>query len=199
MITNMKAKTIVWIAVIGIVGVFLAWLIFSPQPGKDVDLQPGTAVDEGWQTYDSQTRGFSIQYPPLYRIEESSSTVAFYIPVSMDERTNLSSDSRVEVIRQPGGDCAASPFVEEPRTSAQTTTIGDRDFSYAEGAGAGAGNLYEEYVYALPAPAGDACYAVRLFIHSGNIYNYEPGTVKEFDRQGLIKTARDMAGTLVLR
>jgi hypothetical protein len=50
-------------------------------------------------------------------------------------------------------------------------------------AGAGAGNFYEETVYA--AEGANYCYGLRLFIHSTNIGNYEPGTVEEFDRGAL--------------
>ena len=49
--------------------------------------------------------------------------------------------------------------------------------------GAGAGNFYEETVYLL-----SHCQAIRYFIHSSNIYNYDPGTIKEFDHDALIKT-----------
>ena len=58
---------------------------------------------------------------------------------------------------------------------------------------------YEEYVYAIPDASGTDCFAVRLFLHSTQIANYEPGTVVAFDKEGLIKTVRDMAGTLVVR
>ena len=52
--------------------------------------------------------------------------------------------------------------------------------------GAGAGNLYEEIVYVPNLPGNAGCYGIRYFIHSGNIANYEPGTMAEFDRTTLL-------------
>lgn len=201
--------TLVFIVIAGLLAVGLAYLIFSPQPEKNVTLEPGTAVDAGWETYRSDTYGFEIQYPPLYRVENDYEYtalgpgkdipgVAFYIPQSMDVRTNLSSDSHVSVEKISGNECSASSFLSDSHEESNAT-IGDRQFSYAETSGAGAGNLYEEYVYAIPDASGTDCFAVRLFLHSTQIANYEPGTVVAFDKEGLIKTVRDMAGTLVVR
>jgi hypothetical protein len=201
--------TMVFVALAAIAGVVLMYFIFSPQPEKDLDLQTGTVVDMGWKTYHSDVYGFDVQYPPLYRVDDqyADSTlgsgqemrgVAFYIPQSMDVRTNLSNDSRITVERLPGATCTAAMFMNDPHEK-DAAVIGDREFSYAESSDAGAGNLYDQYVYAIPNAAGSQCFAVRLFLHSTQIANYEPGTVKAFDREGLIKTVRDMAGTLVVR
>jgi hypothetical protein len=194
----MDTKTLVWIVVVGALGVFLAWVIFSPQPGKDVSLEPGTSADSGWNVYESPL-GFEVQYPPAFEIDESHSDgVAFAIPASMADRTNLFEDSLVSIERAPGKDCSSKRFLEHP-TNTEDTVIGDRHFSFGEASDAAAGNVFDEYVYALPSPAGDACFAVRLFLHWTRIESYDPATVKQFDRQELIKIARDMAGTLVIR
>jgi hypothetical protein len=61
---------------------------------------------------------------------------------------------------------------------------------------AGAGNLYDVAIFALP--GSNPCLAVRYTIHSTNIGNYDPGTVKPFDRTGLIKTFATIRRTLRL-
>ncbi len=59
-------------------------------------------------------------------------------------------------------------------------TISGKDFSLFEGTDAGAGNLYESRSYRRV--ENSHCYEVTEVLHSGNIYNYEPGAVKAFDK-----------------
>ena len=69
-------------------------------------------------------------------------------------------------------------------------------FSRLNFTGAGAGNFYEEEVWAIPDT--NPCIAIRYFIHSTNIYNYTPGAVKEFDRQKLINQFDEIRRSLIL-
>ena len=62
------------------------------------------------------------------------------------------------------------------------------EYSVASLSDAGAGNLYEEKVYALVGTS--PCLAVRTFIHSTNIANYDPGTVTAFDEAALTGAVR---------
>ncbi|MBZ0228141.1 MAG: hypothetical protein K8F58_06775, partial [Bauldia sp.] len=79
--------------------------------------------------------------------------------------------------------------------TAAATTEDDTEYSVASLTDAGAGNLYEETVYAL---AGTSpCLAVRTFIHSANIGNFDPGTVTEFDKAALTAESDAIRKTVV--
>ncbi|HVS79986.1 MAG TPA: hypothetical protein VHF05_03315, partial [Candidatus Paceibacterota bacterium] len=80
--------------------------------------------------------------------------------------------------------------------TAKTITENGTDYSVASSTGAGAGNRYEETVYALPGT--NPCVGVRYFVHYGVIENYPAGAVKEFDRQSLLSTFDSMRKTLIL-
>lgn len=111
----------------------------------------------------------------------------YTIPASMVKGTNLAVDSYISVEQIALVDksqCSASLFTDP---SIKTSIINDNGVTYsiATSSDAGAGNRYEESVYVLTNT--NPCTAVRYFIHYGAIENYPKGTVKEFDRQVLIK------------
>lgn len=148
------------------------------------------------KAYANSSKGFSIRYPNGYTVKESYKYqefgpgkdilgIKFIIPKTMADGTNLSSfDTGVSVEEIPNvQDCKAGLFIDQPSaiTSADDNGV---SYSVAEGNGAGAGNFYEEKVWAIPGTS--PCMAVRYFIHSSNIGNYPTGTVKEFDRQALL-------------
>ena len=60
-------------------------------------------------------------------------------------------------------------------------TIGQKEFSSFVGNDAGAGNLYESQTYRRVQDGH--CYEIAEVLHSSNIGNYEPGTIKEFDKK----------------
>ena len=111
--------------------------------------------------------------------------VAFHIPRSMARGTNLSANLTalsVESMSGPGR-CEAGRFLSDPQnihSIVENATI----YSIAESQDAGAGNRYEEIVFALV--GSSPCLGIRYFIHSTNIANYDPGTVREFDRPKLL-------------
>jgi hypothetical protein len=90
--------------------------------------------------------------------------------------------------------CTASDFSSQP-VIATTTTINNREYSFASTSDAGAGNFYEEHIFALP--YSRPCTAIRYFIHSTNIANYDPGAIKEFDKAALLKQFDAIRDTLV--
>jgi hypothetical protein len=104
--------------------------------------------------------------------------------------TNLSSDSYISIEQIPytdiprGQTCSAALFVD-PETPVSNMTDNDIQYSVASSTGAGAGNRYEEHVYAIPGT--NPCIAVRYFIHYGVFENYPSGTVKHFDETALLK------------
>ena len=84
------------------------------------------------------------------------------------------------------------------RQQVSTSTITDNGtiYSVASSTGAGAGNRYEETVYALPGT--NPCVAVRYFIHYGVIENYPAGTVQAFNQPALLATFDAIRRTLVI-
>ena len=80
--------------------------------------------------------------------------------------------------------CTAEPFlddaIDKPRIKSNNNGI---QWSVLDGADQGAGNSYEETVQA--AIGSQPCIATRAFVHSTNIGNYDPGTVKPFNRAKL--------------
>ncbi|HSC60887.1 MAG TPA: hypothetical protein VLC29_06615, partial [Rhizomicrobium sp.] len=94
-------------------------------------------------------------------------------------------------------DCAAAPFlddaIDQPRIKSNGHGI---QWSVLDGADQGAGNIYEETVQA--AIGTDPCIATRAFAHSTNIGNYDPGTVKAFNRAAFNRTIDKMRASFRL-
>jgi hypothetical protein len=143
-------------------------------------------------TYASST--FSLIYADGFTVDENYryegvpnkpvSGVKFIIPGAMATGTNLAAHSGVSVESLPRAKtCTADIYFYED-VRAEYVTVGSRVWSIASTSGVGAGNLYEETVYALK--DSKPCIALRYFIHSGNIGNYPPGTVAEFNRGALL-------------
>jgi len=158
------------------------------------------------QVYSNGSVGFSIRLPDRYTIDESYtyqanpdnvfSGVQFTIPESERTGTNLSSDSYVSIETLPAiQDCTADLFFDGVHTATEKTE-NDTTYSVATSSGAGAGNRYEETVYALPGT--DPCIAMRYFIHYSAIQNYELGTVREFDQAALLKEFDQIRSTLIV-
>ena len=148
------------------------------------------------KSYVDESGTFSIRYPADYTVNnkyvyqalgpgKDINGVKLTIPESMTIETNLSkydTGISVEQISQTTN-CNASNFLYD---GAKVETITDNDITYSVGTGndAGAGNFYEEKVWAFPDT--NPCIAIRYFIHSTNIGNYDPKTVKEFDKEKLL-------------
>ncbi len=140
--------------------------------------------------------GYSIRYPDLYKLDtgytydsfgpnKSIKGVKFTIDPKFSYKTNLSADSYISVEQKPGTNvCSANLFLNDVSVLPHKQSEGSMTYSVATVNGAGAGNRYEETVYALP--NSNPCIAVRYFIHYGVLENYEPGAVTAYDREGLL-------------
>ena len=156
------------------------------------------------QVYSNGAAGFSIRLPSDYTIDNSYQYkelgpgrdipgIKFTIPASVTAGTNLAKDSYVSVeeipFTNPQADtCSANLFLDTKETlPARTMSDGGTEYSVASSTGAGAGNRYEETVYALPGTSASrrTCIAVRYFIHYSVFENYPAGAVREFDKQSL--------------
>jgi membrane-bound inhibitor of C-type lysozyme len=146
--------------------------------------------------YLNSKMGFTLRYPEGYSVDSSYkyqalgpgkdiSGVKFIIPQSFASGTNLSGfDTGVSVEAIPDVlDCNASLFLSN-KVIPQTITDNNVEYSFASSTDAGAGNRYEEYVWAFPGT--NPCLAVRYFIHYGVLENYPEGSISEFNRDALI-------------
>jgi membrane-bound inhibitor of C-type lysozyme len=150
---------------------------------------------------------FSIRYPSDYTLNSSYkyqelgegkdiTGIKLTIPASLVKGTNLSTDSYISVEEIPRSSvCSASSFVMEG-SQVSTVTENGTQYSMAISSDAGAGNRYEETVYALPGT--NPCIGIRYFIHYGAIENYPSGTVKQFDRQALVAQFDQIRRTLTV-
>lgn len=184
---------LVVLLLVGAGGYFL-WKMVTVEPTPPpvvVEEQPPAEVV---RTYASSTLGLSVQYPPEFSLndayeyqftqDKAIQGIKFTIPESMATGTNLSSDSGVSVEWLPNAHSCSADIYLLANVKAQSVTDEGREYSLATSTDAGAGNLYEEIVYALP--DSSPCIAVRYFIHSTQIANYPEGTVREFDREALL-------------
>ncbi len=183
-----------------IILIIIASIVFWPQTAVMPEV-PGTDVTDGqlanemeWMLYENATYGFSLKYPKTFAVNDAYrytslgpgkdiSGVSFTIPSSYATGTNLSTDTKISVEVMPANvGCAAASFLSFAEDKS-TIEKGGIQFSVASSADAGAGNYYDETVYA--AGANGKCYGLRLFVHSTNIGAYPEGTVTEFDRQAI--------------
>ena len=159
------------------------------------------------QIYAEPSGKFSLRLPPdyvavsPYKYEIGSgdniSGVKFVIPQSFARGTNLSEDSYVSVESLPETTlCSANLFLYDSPRAEERMENGTM-YSIASSIGAGAGNRYEETVYAFPET--NPCMAVRYFIHYTAFENYAPGTVKKFSKSSLIRQFDQIRSTLVLK
>jgi hypothetical protein len=71
-------------------------------------------------------------------------------------------------------------------------------FTRSEGAGVGAGNIYEQTFYRTVYQG--TCYEITFFTHSANIGNYPADSdVREFDRTALIQKFEAIISTFVIK
>jgi hypothetical protein len=93
--------------------------------------------------------------------------------------------------------CTQPASLGGPETVLGETTVNGVDFTKSEATGVGAGNIYEQVYYR--AVHNGSCYEVTYFVHYGNIGNYTPGTVTEFDRTALYQQLDEILGSLILK
>jgi hypothetical protein len=189
-------KYIIGVVVLVVAGAagFLIWqkasqsIAQTPEPEPAVQMPPAPVT----HTYASST--FSIVYPDGYTADDTYKYqgvpkkpipgVKFVIPGTMATGTNLSVDSGVSVESLPRAKSCTGDIYIYQNVKAHDVTVGANVWSVASTSDAGAGNLYEEQVYALKGSA--PCLAVRYYIHTTNIENYPPGTVQAFNRDALM-------------
>ncbi len=160
------------------------------------------------QIYSRGADGFSLRLPAGYSVDDSYkyqasplkiiNGVKFTIPKSTSYGTNLGSDSYIsveQITNNESQECTASEFFDGTHVSEIKTGNGVT-YSVATSSGAGAGNRYEETVFAIPET--NPCIAVRYFVHYGVFQNYPAGTTREFDSSALLNEFESIRNTLVV-
>lgn len=193
---------IVALLVIG-AGGYYVWSGMGQEPAP-VTPTPQIPTQVATTTYATST--YSVVYPQNFTKDEAYAYmgfekkpiagVKFQIPLTMATGTNLSSDTYLSIESLPRAkNCTADIYIPADVKATQLTE-GTVVYSVATSSGAGVGNLYEEYVYALS--GSQPCVAVRYLIHSMAIGNFESGAVREFDRSALLKAFDEIRRSLTL-
>ncbi len=191
------------IALLVIGGGYYVWSNMGEEAAP-VTSTPQIPTQVATTTYATST--YSITYPQNFTKDENYSYmgfekkpiagVKFQIPLTMATGTNLSSDTYLSIESLPRAkNCTGDIYIPSNVKAAQLTE-GTMVYSVATSSEAGAGNVYEEYVYALS--GSQPCVAVRYFIHSTSVSNYDPGTIREFDRSALMVAFDEIRRTLTL-
>lgn len=186
-------KLFYWILGIIIVALGIGALIrYSPRMQNNIGEVIPSDIPKN--NYVNKTLGVSVFVPPGYKTDESYkyqmaprqsiSGVKFTIPPEIAEGTNLAKDSYVSVEKLSSqANCSADRFLDGSH-SATAQTINGVNYSVANAQNAGAGNRYEETVYAIQ---GNTCIGIRYVVHYRAIQNYPQGSVQEFNKEAIIK------------
>jgi hypothetical protein len=159
-----------------------------------------------WHHYTDATLGYRIAYPAGWTIDtgyafsglgpgKEIKGVAFTIPASMTTGTNLAGDTKLSVESLPGSGCTPAQFVD-PANDVRTLHANGRTYVAATSEDAGAGNRYETAIFVIQGTS--PCIAVRYFVHSAAIGNFDPGAVQAFDHAKLIAAFDRIRATLRL-
>jgi len=176
---------------------------------KNFDLHLKIYADAATQeTYQDKTFNFIIDYPTedflnLYQKYEyltNNTLVRVDLPANYYRETNLgeaallvgaSSDKTIV------GQClTVSPNIENEQPIAETKMINGQTYNVFTSLGVGAGNYYD--VTSYRAVKDNTCYEVVLLMHSSQILNYPPDTVRIFDYDGILAKLEQILNTFTI-
>jgi hypothetical protein len=152
---------------------------------------PGIIAGVTSVQYQNSQLEFSIWYPETAASSQvnfdgflpvtQTPVVSFVLPSSMFQGTNLGEAGvYIGATTTPAIVSACTQVLPDSGESATTTeTINGSAFTVFTASDAGAGNFYESKIYRTV--QNGACLEIVELLHSGNIGNYTPGTVVEFD------------------
>ena len=201
-------KYIIGVVLIAVVatGAYYVWNGAPSEPREEMNI-PSTPSQPTMATSTYATSTFSLIYPADFTVNNAYAYegvpkkpifgVKFSIPSTMTTGTNLSLDTGLSVESLPRAQTCTGDIYVLPNVKPIKLTENSAAYSVATTSEAGAGNFYEEYVYAFT--DSSPCTAVRYFIHSTNVANYATGTVREFDRDLLIRAFDTIRRSLVLK
>jgi hypothetical protein len=117
-----------------------------------------------------------------------------YIPTNLSEAYFMVGASNDP---QQVATCTEPASIAGLETGVGEVKIAGNTYIRSEIQQAAAGNIYE-VVYHRTVQNG-VCYEISYFTHYGNIGNYVPGDVKEFDRASLLQKFEDILATLTFK
>ena len=170
----------------------------------DATNAPATSSNSGIATkiYKNATYGFQFQYPSSMSAGNSGygyldvPVVSFQISQQYP-KTNFD-DAGFAVSASPVkslSECLAksSPTEDDKNAFKTKTSINGTDFYSAEGNEGACGNIYESKIYR--ALSGSQCIELIEVIHTSNIGNFDPGTVKAVDEKPIWKILDQVAAS----
>ncbi|MDD4989201.1 MAG: hypothetical protein PHV42_02145 [Candidatus Pacebacteria bacterium] len=168
---------------------------------------PSPAKPVSFLEYRSDESGYTIQYPSNFFVNESGKNplngtdpfygIFFNFPSSFTAGTNLSKESYISVETKAEVQCTPGDFLDQGGgPSPKPADIQSNGIYWTGGfsADAAVGNLYEETAYTTI--HNGTCYGVKLFLHSGNIGNYDPGTIRSFDADTINSIFKGMVSSI---
>jgi hypothetical protein len=176
----------------------------TPEPPTPTPETPTPTADltTGWNVYQNEEYGFEVRYPEDFAMDvcypaavRGDLVVSFRLVDSKYySGTNLLDACVIIGVSQDEADL---PTCLEPKNALEES-LGEQEInsitfhkgSFSEGA---VGNVFEEISYRTI--HRDGCYEIALFMHSGNIGAYTPGTVSEFNREGVLEKLYQVLST----
>lgn len=144
-----------------------------------------------WNSFTDPAKIYSVSYPKDWHkgalaTGAQAKGISFRVSESLTKGTNLSDDTAISIETIADANCKPSQFDEDLVGAKLTTVKSDgRSYTSASGEDAGMGHRRETQVFVIDGTS--PCIAVRYFIHSTVFENYDPGTIKRFDRADIIK------------
>lgn len=199
------------IGVLVLLAVIVGGYLFIKGQTQSASQEPATTTEQvpATSTYASTTMDISVTYPASFTVDENHvytevnpskpiHGVRFTIPLAMATGTNLGADSYVSIEQLPRAkNCTGDIYLA---ANVKPVVVNDSNgvaYSVASSTGAAAGNMYEEQVWAVT--GSKPCTAVRYFIHSSNIGNFDPASgIREFDRLTLLNAFDEIRRSVLL-
>ncbi len=220
MTNRSKIFTLLCIAAIGVVG-FYAW----QNAQKNAPSVNGTATNSAqpangyapadWKTwqdgeYSKATNmyfGYSVRYPRDFDVAQGENANGGWIGTPRVKlafpqdsfQTPKSNYGEAFMTVSVGGDkesvqkCYVNPGPNGGEKNPPSVTVNGVVFQKMDVVDVAAGNIYTAELYRVL--KYDRCYEVALTVHTGNIANYTPGTVVEFDKEKAFSVLRKMLET----
>jgi hypothetical protein len=128
--------------------------------------------------------GFVLQYIDTKQYISTNLNEAYFMIGYSDDAQQVST-------------CTEPASLGGPETSTGNVTINGITYAKSQAQGVGAGNIYEQDYYR--AVHNGTCYEITYYVHYGNIGNYDPATVKEFDHDALIHSFDEILNTMTFK
>lgn len=159
-------------------------------------------LDQATKTYEDAEYDFQFDYPANYIFNDTDEIYMFLtenpllsvsVPSEEFSGTNLSEAQFIVGASEDENIMAKCEEKQAGEEDLGEKIINGRFFRVFQRADSAAGNLYDSMLYRLL--DDDVCYEIALLLHSGNIGNYEPGTVLEFDKEEILKKLEEILKT----